>query len=99
MVPDTQLRIDRSAYDNLERIPPAGCNRFSKNAISLTKVWTIETIEHCGAHPLLRSAFWACGFSATLRHNLRTLKPKSSTAAAQLVQLQALLKGVRASNT
>jgi len=40
-----------------------------------------------------------CSFSATPRHNLRTLKPKSSTAAAQPVQFQARFKGVRASNT
>src|SRR5262245_23528556 len=46
-----------------------------------------------------RSTRCDCSFSATLRHNLRTLKPKSSTAAARPVQFQARLSGVRASNS
>src|SRR5262249_62025908 len=51
-------------------------------------------IDECRRDAALQTVLaHGCGFSATQRHNLRAVTPKSSTADSRLVKFQTAVKG------
>src|SRR5262249_4793159 len=90
----------RATYDHSEEAAAAAARRPCPARSDVNTADAPRQIDECRRDAALQTLLArGCGLSATQRHNLCAVTPKSSTAAWRLVKFQAAIKRVRASNT